>query len=115
MPEDLKEVATSFHLKGFNRLRWLYLPGVFPYLITGMVSAAGGAWNASIIAEYISYNGKVSTIPGLGSMISESAANGNIPLLTAGVCVMVIVVTFINLSFWLRLYHYSEKRFTLNY
>ena len=82
---------------------------------TGVITATGGAWNTSIVAEYISYNGQVWTTPGLGSSVSLAAQEGNIPLLVGSVLVMVATVALWNYFVWLRLYHYSEKRFSLNY
>lgn len=115
IPSDLKEVAKSFHYSRLQRFRWLHVPGIFPYLMTGIVTASGGAWNVSIVAEYISYNGQVRMTPGIGSSISLAAQEGDIPLLIASVLVMVFVVALWNYQVWLRLYHYSEKRFSLNY
>ncbi len=115
IPSDLKEVAKSFHYSRIQRFRWLDVPGIFPYLMTGIVTASGGAWNVSIVAEYISYNGQVRMTPGIGSSINLAAQEGDIPLLIASVLVMVSVVALWNYQVWLRLYHYSEKRFSLNY
>jgi NitT/TauT family transport system permease protein len=115
LPQDLKEVSMNFHFSKKQNYRFLYLPGIFPYLVTGTLTAAGGAWNASIVAEYISYQGKNLTVPGLGSSISQAAADGNIPLLVASIFVMAALVVLINYQVWLRLYHYSEQRFALNY
>jgi NitT/TauT family transport system permease protein len=115
IPEDLKEVAISFKFSKLQKLLKLQLPIVFPYLITGMVAGSGGAWNASIVAEYLSYNGHISTVPGIGSSISLAAQKGDIPLLLASLTLMVAVVVCINYVVWLKLYHYSEKRFALNY
>ncbi len=115
MPSDLREVLTTFRLKKMQRFLRLYLPAVFPYLVTGLVTAAGGAWNASIVAEYISYKDQIRTVPGIGSTINLSAQNGDIPLLVASIVIMAVVVAFLNYQIWLRLYHYSEKRFSLNY
>ena len=115
IPSDLKEVATSFRYSRFQKFKWLHVPGIFPYLMTGIVTASGGAWNVSIVAEYISYNGQVRTTPGIGSSISSAAQQGDIPLLIASILVMVVVVALWNYHVWLRLYHYSEKRFSLNY
>lgn len=115
MPSDLKEVVQSFRLKKMQRFFRLYLPAVFPYLVTGLIAAAGGAWNASIVAEYVTTSRGVMTVPGLGSTISLSAQNGQIPQLIASIMVMSVVVVFLNYQVWLRLYHYSEKRFSLNY
>ncbi len=115
LPSDLKEVSIAFGLKRMQRLLRLYLPAIFPYLITGLLAAAGGAWNASIVAEYISYKNQILTVPGIGSTINLSAQNGEIPLLVASILVMAGVVVLLNYQVWLRLYHYSEKRFSLNY
>ena len=114
MPSDLREVASSFRFSRMLRFWKLYLPAIFPYFITGMLSAAGGAWNTSIVAEYATYNGQVWTTPGIGSSISLAAQNNDFPLLAASVFVMVVVVVILNYQVWLRLYHYSEKRFALN-
>jgi NitT/TauT family transport system permease protein len=114
MPSDLREAAASFRFNRFQRFFWLYIPAIFPYLITGILSASGGAWNASIVAEYVTFKKQILTTPGIGSSISLAAQNNNYPLLAASVLVMVVVVVIINYQVWLRLYHYSEKRFALN-
>lgn len=114
MPSDLREAARSFRFKRMLRFFYLYLPAIFPYLITGVMAASGGAWNATIVAEYVTFKHAVWTTPGIGSTISLAAQNNNFPLLTASVLLMVIVVVSINYTVWLRLYHYSEKRFALN-
>jgi NitT/TauT family transport system permease protein len=114
MPSDLKEAAASFRFKHLHRFLWLNLPAIFPYLITGILSASGGAWNASIVAEYVTYKDQIWTIPGIGSTINLAAQNNNYPLLAASICLLLIVVVLINFQVWMRLYHYSEKRFALN-
>jgi len=114
MPSDLKEVAKSFRFNRAHRFLWLYLPAVFPYLITGILSAAGGAWNASIVSEYATYKDQVWMTPGIGSSISLAAQENDFPLLAASIAVLVVVVILLNYQVWLRLYHYSEKRFALN-
>lgn len=114
IPNDYQEVAKSFTLRPLQKFFSFYLPAIFPYLITGMISAAGGAWNASIVAEYTSYKEAVATVPGIGSTISLAAAQGNIPLLLASIVSMMILVAIVNYFVWLRLYHYSEKHFSLN-
>jgi NitT/TauT family transport system permease protein len=115
MPSDLKEAATSFSFTQRQRFLWLNLPAIFPYLVTGLVTAAGGAWNTSIIAEYMAFKGEVLVTPGIGSAISLAAQNGNIPDLAASVVVLAGFVALINYGGWLRLYKYAEKRFSLNY
>jgi len=114
MPSDLKEAARGFRFNRRQRFLWLNLPAIFPYLITGVLSASGGAWNASIVAEYVTYKDQVWTIPGIGSTISLAAQNNDYSLLTASILVMLVVVVLINYQVWQRLYHYSEKRFALN-
>ncbi len=114
MPSDLREVAASFTFSRRQRFFWLNLPAVFPYLVTGIVTASGGAWNASIVSEYVSYKNQILTTPGIGSSISLAAQNNDISLLAANIVVLVVVVVIINFGIWLRLYHYSEKRFAIN-
>jgi NitT/TauT family transport system permease protein len=114
MPSDLKEAARSFRFNRSQRFRWLHFPAVFPYLITGVLSASGGAWNASIVSEYVTYRDRVWSVPGLGSTISSAAQNNDYSLLAGSIFVMVLVVVLINFQVWMRLYHYSEKRFALN-
>lgn len=114
IPSDFKEAALEFRFKKLQRWKSVYIPSIFPYLITGLITAAGGAWNASIVAEYVSYHEKAWTTPGIGSTISLATQEGNIPLLVASICVMASVVVLLNYQVWLRLYHYSEKHFALN-
>jgi NitT/TauT family transport system permease protein len=114
IPSDLREMTTSFQFSGRNRFWSLQLPAITPYLITGALAASGGAWNASIVAEYVTYKNQVWTTPGIGSAISMAAQNNDYPLLAASILVMMVVVVLINFQVWLRLYHYSEKRFALN-
>lgn len=114
IPNDYKEVSKIFTLRSLQKIFSFYLPSIFPYLITGMISATGGAWNASIVAEYTSYKGGVFTVLGIGSTINLAAQNNDIVLLLASIIVMSSVVAIINYFVWLRLYHYSEKRFSLN-
>src|SRR6202035_5517000 len=73
IPTDLKEACSVFGLKGWQRWRKLILPGIFPYLLTGLVTASGGAWNASILAEYIHFKGQIFSTIGLGALISQAS------------------------------------------
>jgi len=101
---DLKEVSTIFHLSGWKKFRTLLLPAIMPSLVTGLITATGGAWNASIVSEYISFNEKVYVVPGIGSLISSSANQGNFSLLAAGTFVMVVTVIIINRFVWRKMY-----------
>ncbi|MBI1859891.1 MAG: ABC transporter permease subunit [Deltaproteobacteria bacterium] len=112
-----KELGYALELMGASRRDWwqkLYLPSVFPSLVTGWVTAAGGAWNASIVAEYVSYRGNVLTTPGLGAVISVAASEANFPLLAASLTVMVAVVIALNRLLWAPIYHLSQNRFRLD-
>jgi NitT/TauT family transport system permease protein len=114
IPSDLREAATSYRLRRRLRFFALYLPAVFPYLVTGWVTAAGGAWNASIVAEYVTFKGQVLTTNGLGAQISLAAERADFPHLAASVMVMAIVVVLFNRSVWKRLYAIAEERFSLS-
>ncbi|MFI5370298.1 MAG: ABC transporter permease [Candidatus Eisenbacteria bacterium] len=114
VPADLKEAARSYRIVGFARMRKVLIPAVFPYLVTGWVTAAGGAWNASIVSEYVSFKGRVFTAPGIGSQISLAAERGDLPGLAASVLVMSTLVVLFNRSVWRRLYHLAETRYALN-
>jgi NitT/TauT family transport system permease protein len=116
IPADLREAARSYRLEGWRRFRVLYFPSVFPYLVTGWVTAAGGAWNTSIVAEYVTFSGQVEQTWGLGALISKAAAAGRtqFPMLAAAVTVMAVVVVLFNRTVWRRLYRLAEERFALN-
>jgi NitT/TauT family transport system permease protein len=109
-----KELRDTFDLTGVSkRETWinLYLPSVFPNLVTGWVTAAGGAWNASIVAEYIHYQGETLTTTGLGALISAATATGNYAMLTASLVVMVGVVVVLNRLVWHPTYAFVERRY----
>jgi NitT/TauT family transport system permease protein len=113
IPTDLKEVCDVFGLSRIERWRRLLLPGIFPYLITGFVTASGGAWNASIVAEYFNFKNQTFSITGLGAVISHATDTGNFSLLLASTIVMALVVVTINRLVWRRLYRLGETRFRL--
>jgi NitT/TauT family transport system permease protein len=111
VPSDLKEAMDNLGVHGWDRWRRLIIPGVFPAYVTGAVTAAGGAWNATIVAEYVLYKGHLYTARGLGAFIAEQT--GNFPELFAGLLVMSIFVTGINALLWRRLYRLAETKFAL--
>jgi NitT/TauT family transport system permease protein len=113
IPTDLKECCSVFHVNGIERWKKLILPGIFPYLITGLVTASGGAWNASIIAEYFHFKGHIYTTTGLGATISQATDSGNFDLLLAATMMMAAAVVTINRLVWRRLYGLAETRFRL--
>jgi len=113
IPTDLKEACTVCRIRGWQRWRKLILPGIFPYLLTGMVTASGGAWNASIVAEYFHFKGQTFSTIGLGSTISRATDGGNYDLLIAATIVMAAMVVTVNRLVWRRLYRLGETRFRL--
>jgi NitT/TauT family transport system permease protein len=113
IPTDLREASDLFKFNRAQRWRKLILPGIFPYLITGMVTASGGAWNASIVAEYFRLKDKTYTTVGLGATISRASDAGNFDLLLASTIVMAIVVVTVNRLVWRRMYRLAATRYTL--
>jgi len=113
IPTDLKEAAKVFRFSELDRWRRLILPGIFPYLVTGLVTASGGAWNASIIAEYFHFQGKVVEAPGLGSTISRASDAGHFNVLLAATLIMATIVVLINRVVWRRMYRLASTRFKL--
>jgi NitT/TauT family transport system permease protein len=113
IPTDLKEAARVFRFSRLDRWRHLILPGIFPYLVTGLVTASGGAWNASIIAEYFHFQGRVIEAPGLGSTISQASDSGHFHVLLAATLIMATVVVLINRLVWRRMYRLASTRFKL--
>jgi len=113
IPTDLKEAAQIYRFKTWDRWRHLILPGIFPYLVTGMVTASGGAWNASIVAEYFHFQGRIVSTAGLGSSISSASDSGRFDVLLASTLIMATVVVLINRLLWRRLYRLASSRFKL--
>jgi NitT/TauT family transport system permease protein len=112
IPADLQEVASVFRWNRFERWLRLYIPCVFPYLVTGLITAAGGAWNATIVAEYVQMGTETHQAFGLGSLITL-ASRGQFSLLAAAVVTMAVAVVTINRLFWKPLYRLVEERFSL--
>ncbi|MBR8831927.1 MAG: hypothetical protein N5P05_002574 [Chroococcopsis gigantea SAG 12.99] len=113
IPSELFEAAKVYRLSTVQRWRTLILPGIFPYLITGIITAVGGAWNASIVSEYIKFQGQTVTTPGLGATISLATEKGNFPLLLAATGVMSLLVVLTNRLVWRRLYKLAQEKYQL--
>ncbi len=113
IPTDLKECCSVFRIRGIERWRKLILPGIFPYLVTGLVTASGGAWNASIVAEYFHFKGQIYTTMGLGATIQQATDSGDFHLLLAATMMMAATVVTINRLVWRKLYGLAETRFRL--
>jgi NitT/TauT family transport system permease protein len=113
LPTDLKEVCGVFRFGRWERWQKLILPGIFPYLITGFVTASGGAWNASILAEYFHLNGQTFSTTGLGAVVGGAADTGNYPVLLVATMLMAFIVLAINRLVWRPLYTLASTRFKL--
>src|SRR6516165_51036 len=114
IPTDLREASTLFRFTSAQRWKTVILPGIFPYLVTGLVTASGGAWNASIIAEYFRLKDHTYTTIGLGAVISRATDAGNFDLLLASTIVMALVVVTINRLVWRRMYRLAASRYTMD-
>jgi len=112
-PNDLKEAAGSFHLRGWRWWLKVILPGIFPYYVTGAITASGGSWNASIVAEVASWGDTQLTATGLGSYIAAATVAGDFPRVVLGIAVMCILVTLFNRLLWRPLYAFGERRLRL--
>jgi NitT/TauT family transport system permease protein len=113
IPTDLKEVCDIFRLGRMERWRKLILPAIFPFLITGFVTASGGAWNASIIAEYFRFRNQTFSVTGLGAIISRATDAGNFAVLLGATVVITAMVVTVNRLLWRRLYALAETKFKL--
>ncbi|HKN70241.1 MAG TPA: ABC transporter permease subunit [Terriglobales bacterium] len=113
IPTDLKEAASVFGIRGWERWRKLILPGIFPFLVTGMITASGGAWNVSIVAEYAHLKGQIYSTVGIGAMISAATDAKNFNLLLASTIALAAVVVTTNRLLWRRLYRLADTRFKL--
>ncbi|MEY3870832.1 MAG: hypothetical protein RLZZ338_4726 [Cyanobacteriota bacterium] len=113
IPSELFEAAEIYKLSLIQRWQTLILPGIFPYLITGIITAVGGAWNASIVSEYVQFKGEVIKTTGLGETISHATATGNFPLLLAATSVMSLLVVLTNRLVWRPLYRLAQEKYQL--
>jgi NitT/TauT family transport system permease protein len=113
IPRDLEYTTELLQLRGWERWRTLILPAIFPYLITGMITASGGAWNASIVAEYVNFGGQNYETLGVGALIAEGTAQGNYPLLLAATLTLSVTVVATNRLFWRKLYASAEENYRM--
>ena len=113
IPSDLREVSSLYHFTRWQRWTRLILPGIFPYLITGMVTASGGAWNASVFAEYSHVADRTLETIGLGAQIDAATDSGRFPILLLATIFISLMVVTINRLVWRRLYRLAETRYKL--
>jgi NitT/TauT family transport system permease protein len=113
IPSDLREAMRSFKVAGWLRWRSFILPAIFPSYVTGGITAAGGAWNASIVAEVVTFGPHHLVATGLGAYITKATATGNFPEILVGIAVMSIYVVALNRLLWRRLYALAENRYSV--
>jgi NitT/TauT family transport system permease protein len=112
-PGDLREAASNFRIGGFLWWRKVIIPGIFPYYVTGAITASGGSWNAAIVAEVATWGNVTLTAHGLGAYIAEATNKGDMARVVLGVVVMSAFVVLFNRLLWRPLYAYSQRRLTL--
>jgi NitT/TauT family transport system permease protein len=113
VPSDLKEAMDNLGVRGWERWKRFILPAIFPAYVTGAITAAGGAWNATIVAEIVSYNHRTLVAKGLGAFIAQNSGTSHLPELFAGLLVMAVFVTGLNALLWRRLYRLAETKYAL--
>jgi NitT/TauT family transport system permease protein len=114
IPRDLQSTAALLQLGRWERWKTLILPAIFPYAVTGALAASGGAWNASVVAEYAQFGGQTLQTTGVGALIATATAQGDYPLLLAATLTLIITVIIINRLWWRRLYQLAEERYRLD-
>ena len=113
IPSDLREVSSLYHFTRWQRWTKLILPGIFPYLLTGMVTASGGAWNASVMAEYSQVKGQTLQTIGLGAQIQAATDAARFPIILLATILIALMVVTMNRLVWRRLYRLAETRYKL--
>jgi len=113
MPQELRDAADNFGVKGWLWWRRVALPAVFPYYVTGAITASGGAWNASIVAEVASWGTRTLRAHGLGAYIADAVTSGDFRRVVLGTAVMSFFVLVVNRILWRPLYWYAERKFRL--
>ena len=113
-PSDFREAAASLRVRGWRWWRQVMLPGIFPYYVTGAITASGGAWNASIVSEAVSWGPQRFNGSGLGAYIAQMTTAGDYPRIALGIAVMSVIVISLNRLIWRPLYAFAERRTRLD-
>ena len=113
-PSDFREAAASFRIPGWHWWRDVMLPGIFPYYVTGAITASGGAWNASIVSEAVSWGSTKLSGGGLGAYIAQMTEAGDYPRIALGIAVMSMLVVAMNRLLWRPLYAFAERQTRLD-
>jgi len=114
IPSNLKEVAELYHFSTWQKWKVVILPGIFPYLVTGLVTASGGAWNASIVAEYFHLKDRTLQTLGLGAQISAASDHGQFSILLLATIIMSLMVVTVNRLVWRPMFHLAENKYRLD-
>jgi NitT/TauT family transport system permease protein len=112
-PGDMREAVANFRIRGWLRWRKVMIPGILSYFVTGAITASGGAWNASIVAEVASWGHTKLMAQGLGAYIAQATRDGDTPRIVLGVAVMSAYVITFNRVLWRPLYAYASRRTTM--
>jgi len=113
-PNDFKEAAANFHIRGWQWWSKVILPGIFPYYVTGAITASGGAWNASIVSEFVSWGNDKVVAHGLGAYIAQTTAAGDFPKIILGIAVMSLFVTLFNRLLWRPMYAHAASKLRMD-
>src|SRR5262249_5579765 len=113
LPRDLQEAAELLNLSGATKWRTFFIPAIFPFLVTGGITAQGGAFNAAVVSEYVTFGGTIVQTVGLGAVIAAAASRGNYPVLAASTIVMAALVVAINRAFWRPMARLAHERYHL--
>ncbi len=114
IPQDMKDAAGNMKLKGWLKWKRFYMPAIFPSYVTGAITASGGSWNASIVAEMVSWGDTKLEAHGLGAYIAHATADGDFPRIALGIAVMCLFVMAFNRFLWRRLYMLAADRLRLD-
>ena len=114
IPQELNDAMSLMKASRWDRWRTLYLPSIFPPLVTGWITAAGGAWNASVVAEYLVYKGGILRTGGLGSELNIATSNQNFTLFAASLTLMVFIVVLLNRLVWSKVYNLAQTRYKMD-
>ena len=113
MPQELRDAADNFGVKGWLWWKRVALPAVFPFYVTGAITASGGSWNAAIVAEVVSWGSKTLHAHGLGAYIADAVSSGDFRKVVLGTAVMSFFVVVVNRILWRPLYWYAERKYRL--
>ncbi len=113
-PNDLREAASNFRISGLTWWFKVMIPGIFPYYVTGALTASGGSWNAAIVAEYVKWGNDKVSATGIGAYIAQATEAGDFPKIVLGVGMMSVFVILYNRLLWRPLFSYAERRLRLS-